>query len=165
MLWLKTKIPWLSLILLVATYCVFGWYIAQLSVIWSQWLAEQGEGLGWGIKQELYTGILYVLSGGVILLVTFGLTAPVALITFFMGSPLKTDVRAMFSVLAWSFAVVIIVCWLEYFIHFLVLVCSAILARLGLQELNYSNRLIYLILSLISLCSFSLGIFLYVKFG
>lgn len=164
MFWLK-KFPWLSLVLLFATSCVFGWYISQESLIWSHWLAEQGEGWGWGLKEELYAIILYILSAIVILVITFGLTAPVAIMTFFMGSPLKTDISAMISVLVWSFAVVIVICWLEYFVRFLVLVSAAILARLALQESGYKDWQACLILSLVSICSFSLGILLFTEFG
>lgn len=160
MFWLK-RLPWVSLILLILTYGSFGWYISQTSEAWSVWWIEYGKSLGWDLEETLLVIILYILAAIVILLVTFGLTAPVALLTFFMGSPLKSDLRAMFSVLIWSFAVVVIICWLEYFVHFLLLICSAILARLGLQQLGCNTWQTVIIIILISLVSFILGLFLF----
>ncbi|WP_013322616.1 hypothetical protein [Gloeothece verrucosa] len=164
MFWLK-KFPWLSLILLFTTYSIFGWYVSEFSVAWSHWLAEQGKGLGWGVQEELYSIFLYIFSAIIILLITFGLTAPVAIITFFVGSPLKSDIRAMFSVLAWSFAVVMVVVFLQYFLHLLLLVSAAILARLGLQDAGCNTWQSYLLLSLMSLGSFLVGIWLFTQLG
>ncbi|ACK71914.1 conserved hypothetical protein [Gloeothece citriformis PCC 7424] len=164
MYWLK-KFPWLSLVLLLATYGVFGWYVEQSKSLWNSWIIEQGRGWGWTIEEDLLGISLYVVSGAVILAITFGLTAPVALLTFFMGSPLKNDVRAMFSVLVWAFAVVIIICWLQFFAHLLLLISAAILGRLALQEWGCKTWQASLIISLLALSSFMVGLFVSSELG
>ena len=164
MSWLR-KFPWLSLSLVLLSYSIFGWYVAQSSVWWSHWLVEQGKSWGWFLEQEAASGIIQLLGAALIGLISVALTTPVALITMFFGSGLKSDMRAFVSMLGWAFASVLIIRWFHYFAHFLVLLCSAILGRLDLQGAGYNQWQIFFILTGFCLGSFGLGVLAFTMYG
>jgi hypothetical protein len=66
--------------------------------------------------------------------------------------------------LCWSFAVVLMICWLEYFVRFLVLLCAAMLARLELLEAKYNNWQTFAILAVISGGGFGTGVLMFEYF-
>ncbi|MBR8827995.1 MAG: hypothetical protein DSM107014_08860 [Gomphosphaeria aponina SAG 52.96 = DSM 107014] len=152
-------IPWISLILLFLTYCVFGWILSQSNADLTIWVLEQGEALGWELQAEMISVIIQILETVLILTLTIALTTPGALLTFFFGSWLDSDVKGFMSVLIWTFAFVLMVCWLKYFIRLLVILAAVILARLELQLAGYQDWQISTILAVICLTGFGIGLF------
>jgi hypothetical protein len=152
------KFPWLSLCLIVVVYGVFGWIVARSSVNWSEELVEQGKAWGLVLDDEYATFIIDLLGIALILAIAVGLTAPIALITICFGIWLRSETKAWFSILAWAFAVVFIIRWINYFAKFLLLLCAALLGRLELQATGYNNWQTFTILSLISLGGFGGGV-------
>jgi hypothetical protein len=144
------------------TYTVFGWYISRSSISWSHWLSEQGDSWGWLLKEDVVFVMLHILAALAILGITVALTAPVAVISVFFGSWLKSDVKAMMSVLGWSFAVVVMMCWLEYSVRFLVLLSAAVLARFELREAGYNNWQLLAILTIIGVGGFGTGALMFI---
>jgi hypothetical protein len=65
----------------------------------------------------------------------------------------------MVSILFWSFVLVLVICFLENFLRFLILFSASILGRLELQELNYKSYQIILILVTVSFLGFTTGYF------
>lgn len=158
MAWLK-KFPWLSLGVLLITYSVFGWFVSQAKRELSLWLIEQGQEWGWSLSETLASRIVYILGIDLILLITIALVAPVTLMTILFGSWLKSDIKAMVSILGWSFASVFILCWFDYFVRFLILLSSAILGRLELRIAGYNEWQTFMILTFVCLSGFGLGVF------
>ncbi|WP_267383167.1 hypothetical protein [Cyanobacterium sp. uoEpiScrs1] len=155
----STKSPFLSLSVVFSTYCLFGWNVGLSVSSLTHSLIQQGKTWGWLFESDTVFLILHVLAGVLVLIITTSLVAaPVALITIVFGSGFKSDNRAMVSVLWWTFAVVLMVCWLEYFIRLLLLLCAATLGKLELQDQGYPQWKVLLILMIICLGSFGFGL-------
>ena len=159
------KSPWLSLSLLLLTYITFGWIFSSSNVSWTIWLIKQGHRFGWFLDKGLVSGIVDLLGAILILLMAIILIAPIKTIRIFFGRWIQSDKKAFISVLAWAFAVVLIFCWLEQFIRFLVLLSSAILARWDLQIAGYNEWQAFGILSVLCLSGFGLGLLIFQSLG
>ncbi|ACB52920.1 conserved hypothetical protein [Crocosphaera subtropica ATCC 51142] len=150
--------PLFCIAIVVLTYGSFGWYVAQSASFWSHWLADQGETWGWILEDETIFLLLHILAGSVVLLITASLAAPVAIITILFGSSFKSDNKAIIAVLLWSFVVVMMLRWIAFFAHFLLLFSAAILAKLELQKLGYPQWKVMSVLMIICLGGFTLGL-------
>lgn len=133
---LVKRLPWLSLLLLVLTYGVFGWLIAASDKSWMLWL----------------------MGAGYTLLIASALTAPWALLKGFYASFLESDSRAFVSVIVGAFLAVIIITWLGVFVRILVLISASALARLDLQTAGYNKWQAFGLLLVVALAGFGLGI-------
>ncbi len=152
------RFPWLTLALVLLAYSTFGWYIASSAALWSHQLVLMGESWKIFLDEDTVALGLHLFAALTVLLVTCGLIAPVALLTGFFGSSFKSDYRASLSILLWSFAFVVMLRWLSYFLQVLVLISAAILAKLELQELKFTELQVWLLLSAICFSGFGLGI-------
>ncbi len=152
------RVPFFCIVLVVLTYASFGWYIAQSASIWTVWLAEQGEVWGWVVEEDTIFLLLHIFAGTLVLLITASLIAPVALITVVFGSSFKSDSKAIIAVLLWSFVVVVMLRWIAFSAHLFLLFAAAILAKLELQKLGYSQWKVISILIVICLGGFVLGL-------
>lgn len=154
--WLK-KFPRLSLILLIATYGVFGWIYGS----WTMELAAEYR-LWYGLVEPMIaSAISYGLGLCLIIIIIIFFTAPVAIFTFGMASWFRLDVEAFFAI---AVSVVIFALVVEYpiaFTRFLILSAAAMLFRLDLQTIGYSQNLSKLILIVLSAISFSVGMLLF----
>ncbi len=56
-----------------------------------------------------------------------------------------------------AFLGVVIVFWLHTFAHFLVIMCAVLLAKIDTQAANFSDRLVFRIVSFVSLLGLFLG--------
>lgn len=157
MAWL-IKFPVLSLVVVFATYCIFGWNVGLSASSLAHSLVEQGKTWQWLLDEQTVFLGLHILAGVLVLSITASLIAPVALITIVFGSGFKSDNRAMVSVLLWAFAVVFMICWLQYFVRLLVLLCAATLGKLELQNQGYPQWKVILILMIVCLGGFGLGL-------
>ncbi|ELR99250.1 hypothetical protein [Gloeocapsa sp. PCC 73106] len=156
------KLPWLSLGLVFLAYGVFGWTIANSMGIWTVGLIERAEAWGVFISTAIAHYIIYLLIILVILLVILLITIPLKSLNFLFGSWLTSSNKALVSILFWSFIFVLILSFLEYFVRILVILSASILGRLELQEFDYKNRQILIILFSICLVGFMTGYFAYV---
>lgn len=164
MTWLL-KFPLLSLIIVLVTYGVFGWYVGESIATWTHSLGEQSRTWGWAVEDQAVFLGLHILAAIVIVLITSSLAAPVALITIVFGSGFKSDNRAIIAVLFWSFAVVVILRWINYFVRFLILLSAAILGKLSLQNRGMPQWQVLLILGVICLGGFSVGLLSFDYYG
>lgn len=101
-------LPWLSISLLFGTHFIFGWLLHRFSVT----------PLIWGI-----TALAVLLQAGVLTL--FWRNTRV----FFLKR-LQSDIGYFVAVLAFASLVVVAVAWIHFFAHVLVMLSSALLARL-----------------------------------
>ena len=156
------RFPWLYLGLVFLAYGVFGWIVAKSMNLW---IAQFREVIAyWGLSLSPMTAklLIYSLISLVIFVIILILTIPVKSFKFLFGSWLKSDNQAMVSLLFWSFVLVLVICFLENFIRFLVLFSSNILGRLKLQELDYKGYQIILILITVSFLGFTTGYFSFI---
>ena len=147
-------IPLLSTGLLIITYAVFGWDIAAKSLDWSQILFNQFQQWHIGLEQEIFIVVIHALALIAIILTALALTAPIALMTFFVGSWVQSEVRSIVSILIWSFLFVLVLRWFNLFIEFLVLLAAAILGRIEFRSAGFNSLQTLGILTLLCLLSF-----------
>lgn len=159
--WLK--VPWFTLSLVVLSYSLIGWHAASWSSLLSVWLVEEGQSWGWLLRQDAASAIIQIAEVVILCLISLALTAPVAIITLFVSTGLRSDAKALISLLGWSIIIVLIIRWFHYFVHLLVLFCAAILGRLQLQQLGYNRWQVTSILVSCCLAGIGLGwvIFIY----
>jgi hypothetical protein len=160
MSWLA-KFPWLSLSLVMLTYGTFGWYIANADSSWGHWLFEQGEAWGWALEEGYFYIGIHLMAILSIAMISLALTAPVTLMTIFLGSWLRSDLKSIISILLWSFAFVLMLRWFGYFVRFMILFSAAILGRLELQRAGYNGWQIFTVLTSLCILGFGLGVFGY----
>ncbi len=156
--------PLFCLAIVVLTYSSFGWYVGSSAITWSHWLANQGEAWGWVLKDEVIFLLLHLLAGGVVLVITASLAAPVAIITILFGSSFQSDNKAIVAVLLWSFIAVVMLRWIGDFSRIFLLLSAAILAKLELQKLGSPQWLVMFLLIVICLGGFALGLVGYYQF-
>ncbi|WP_107667593.1 hypothetical protein [Cyanothece sp. BG0011] len=152
------RLPFFCIAIVMLTYGSFGWYVAQSASPWSHWLASQGEAWGWVLEDDTIFLLLHIFAGTLVLVITASLIAPVAIITILFGSSFKSDNKAIIAVLLWSFVVVMMLRWIAISAHLLLLISAAILAKLELQKLGYSQWKVMSILVFICLGGFTLGL-------
>lgn len=153
MLGLK-KIPWLSLILLLLTYGVYGWSYSS----WGMTSIEEGS-LFNRLEDTLATIFLYSVGGIFIILLTIAFTAPVSLMTISLSTWLKSETRAFLSIFIGAFAFALIIQKVDVFANILLLLSAALLFKLELQLAGYKNNwLSWLVLTCLCLLGFAGGI-------
>lgn len=130
------KLPWLSLTLLLLTYSIFGWILAEAI-------------MGWEIRLAV---------GASLLLIVLTLTAPITLIRVCFGSWLQSDVKAFIAIIFFSLALVAVIVWIKLFARVAVLLAAGALARLDLQRAGYGRWQALSLLAFICLLGYSLGI-------
>jgi hypothetical protein len=164
MLWLK-YVPIISIFLLLMTYTAFGWHVSSDGLVWSQSLSAQFNSWDINLEQQSILWAIHILALMVIVLTSLALTAPIALMTFFVGSWARSEVQSIISMVIWSFILVVMLRWFNYFIEFLVLICSAVLGRIELRNAGFSQLQAILILLSLCLASFGVGVYSYFHFG
>ena len=157
MSWLE-KTPWLSVFILFITYAVFGWSIASSANSWATLTLETVDSIGLFLEEQLVVIIIHLLALAVIIIISLALTTPVALITFFVQESISSDLRAVIAVFSWSFIVVLMFCFWDYFSDLLVMVSAGILVKLDLQKLGFKTWQVFLVILVLAFLSFLLGI-------
>lgn len=130
------KLPLLSLTLLLLTYSTFGWILAEEFAAWEVRLAV----------------------GIALLLLALTLTAPITLVRVCFGSWLQTDKKAFIAIIAFSFALVVIIVWIQMFARIAALLAAGALARLELQRAGYGQWQAISILCFSCLLGYGLGL-------
>jgi hypothetical protein len=136
------KFPLPSLLLLLFTDSIFGWLIAA-----SPLLLDSDK--AW---------FLWLLGAGYVMLIVLALTAPLTMIQTVYASWLKSDTRALLSIIFSAFLAVILIRWIQLFIRILVLLSAGALARIDLQVAGYTPLQAFKILTVFSLAGYGLGI-------
>lgn len=155
--WLE-KMPWLSLCILFLTYMLFGWSITEQALSWTELLLETGENINLLIEEDTILVSIHLIALATIIIITFFLTTPIALITFVYKESVGSDVKAFISVFVWSLFLVIIVCYFSFFADFFVMISAAILARFDLQKLGCKNWQTFIIILFLAISAFSVGV-------
>ncbi len=164
MVWLK-YIPFFSITLVMITYGVLGWNISSASPGWSQQLLEQSQNWSLGLEQNAIIIAIHALVIVVIVLTSLALTAPITLVTYFVGGWVHSSLQSIATMLVWSFIFVITLRWFNYFVDFLVILCSAMLGRIELRYAGLNQIQSILILMTLCISSFLGGVFSYFHFN
>ncbi len=136
---LVKKLPWGSLALLLFTYIIFGWLLYTWSASWHIWL----------------------IGAALVLLIALALTAPLKILSICFGSLLKSDSQAFITIITMAFVAVVLLRWFPIFVHFLVLLSAASLARLDIQIAGFTGLQAFWILAVVSLVGFCLGLLIH----
>ncbi|MGV2832110.1 hypothetical protein [Myxosarcina sp. GI1(2024)] len=147
------KIPWLSLILLLLTYGVYGWSYTS----WGVTSIDEGSIFN-QFERDLAIVFLYSVGGILIILLTIAFTAPISLMTISLSNWLKSEVRAFLSIFIGAFAFAIIIQMVEVFADFLLLLSAALLFKLDLQLAGYQRWFSWFLLTCLCLLGFGGGI-------
>lgn len=131
-----TNLPFFSLFLLLVTYAVLGWQVAQPNTTRADWLAV----------------------GGIILLIALTLVSPVAQIRRFFGVWLQSNATAFLSIVIFAFAAVMILTHLDIFARWLILLAPGLLVRLDLQVAGYRDWPAFGIIASVCLGGYSGGL-------
>lgn len=163
MLLYKNRTLWRFFVLfflMPTIYSIFGWSITNDTEVWSQWLTEsnQLQKLNIIVLDETARQILYGLSLLIILGITFGITIWSRVVTSLLAACFKSNMTAITAVVFWSLGLALIIIFINYFAEFMLLLGSAILGRLELQESGYNNWQTCSILTAICVCSFAIGL-------
>lgn len=137
------KIPFLSLTLLILTYALFGWFVAEAT-------------------RKLW---IWVVLGFIIVLLVFVLVGPVGKFRNVFTIWLKSDATAFLSIIVFAFITVMLVTRLDLLVQWLILLAPGYLASLDLQRLGYSPWLTFGVTVSLAVLSYSLGIVLQQQFG
>ncbi len=128
------KIPWLSLLLLLAAYSIFSWFLIQT------------------------TGALaWLLVGTVASLQALLLTTWFNGLKRFAHLWLSSDLGYFTLILILAISSTMALVWFKTFGHFLVLVSAELLARLDLQNAGYSRWQTLLMLMFVACLGLGLG--------
>lgn len=160
MSWLE-KMPWLSLFILFVTYTVFGWSVSSATDSWVHGILEINKNIDWFLEEELITHLIHLFALAVIIFISLFLTTPVALITFAFKKSIASDVKAFIWIFAWCFILVLMFCALDYFADLLVMISSAILVKLDLQNMGFKTWQVFSIIVILASSSFALGIIIF----
>lgn len=129
------KLPWVSLVLLLAAYSTLGWLLSAYHDPWFVW-------------------VITVIS---VLLLATSLSSPWSRIRNGLARLFKSDSRAFFVAVVAAFLSVAIVTWLHVFVQALLVISAGILFRLDAQTAGLSNRQTFWILVTVSLTGLLLG--------
>jgi hypothetical protein len=142
-----------SLLLLFLTYGAEGW-------LYGSWIYEllKQESILNNFVESARISILYGVAILGIALLVIMFTSPAFLLTVSLNSWLKSDARAILSILIGAFAFAIVIQRVDFFARFLVLVSAIFLGKLDLQLVGCSRWLCSLILILLCWFGFTGGI-------
>lgn len=156
MRWLK-KFPWLSLIILIATYGVAGWHYAE----WSRQIILEGQIWHWRINPAMAAIVVYGLAVTGIVVISIIVNTPLEFVTVSLGGWLKSEAKAVMSIFFGALAFALIVQRLQHFVRFLVLFAAFVLFKLDFRTAGYSELVSRIILIFFSLGGFSSGVILF----
>ena len=129
------KLPWVSLALLLATYITLGWLLSAVNAPLMVWITV----------------------AGAIVFLAVALSSPWSNIRDGFGRLLKSDTRAFLVAVVSAFCVVIFITWLHLFANLLVVLSAGALVRLDTQTARWSNRQIFIFLSVVPAIGLGLG--------
>lgn len=132
-------IPFLSLTLLLISYGIFGWSLANSNA----------------------SLLVYVIVVAAIFLLDAILTSPLPSLKKIIAPWFQSEVATFLSVIFGAFLFVIVMRWIQFFVNTFVLVSAGILVRLDTQVYGLKKWQSFWVLVIISEASLGLGYALY----
>jgi hypothetical protein len=134
------RLPFFSLLLLLAAYCSFSWFMFT-------WFRENSQPI-WPVWVMV---IFFALAQALLL------TAFAQGFRSFMSSWLKSDIGYFSMIALGAFSITVILVWIHVFEYILMLVGAEVLARLNLQHAGCDKWLSLIILTVVSLGGLAIG--------
>jgi hypothetical protein len=167
-----TKLPWISLSLLLVSYASLGWTVSGAEFpdfFWVEVICEQvyagltllptlavdGSSPCHIIAEHNLAGALLAVSW--ILLAAIAFMSPLTSFSRFITQSFKSDTVAFLSVFLIAGLATIILFWMHVFMQILTILAAEALARLDIQTRGLSGVEAFWILVLVSLTGLSLG--------
>jgi hypothetical protein len=158
--WLDKNIL-ISLGIFLCTYGVLGWSIASIVESWASIINEHSIVTHFLLQDKVLLLIIKLLILAITVLVSLGLTSPLALMTFIFEESINSDLKAFIAIFVWSIILVFIFCSIDYFADLLVITSTNILLRLELQKSKFKNWQIFFVTLILAFIGFTLGMFLF----
>ncbi|MFB2892446.1 hypothetical protein ACE1CI_05830 [Aerosakkonemataceae cyanobacterium BLCC-F50] len=145
--------PLLSLFLLFVTYMILGWVLHTNTA-------------GWGLCNGQLFGLTFffkckwwvlILTGALILLLAETLAAPLSNLRKILSLTFQSDTRAFLALITLAFLTSILIIWVNFVAYIVLLVASALRARLDMAMIGLKDWQAFFILSAVSLSGFLLG--------
>lgn len=129
------KIPWISLLLNLATYTTFGWLLSTIKIFPWVWLIVI-------LTPFFLAGIL---------------TSPFSNLEFLIVRWIRSDILTFFFISLSAFFAVLILNWIHVFADALVILATTALVRLDFHVAGFNDKKSFWLLSFISLIGLGLG--------
>ncbi|OKH17274.1 hypothetical protein [[Limnothrix rosea] IAM M-220] len=157
--------PWLSLCLFCLTYGIFGWLVGSFLNDWQAWILTHQNWFFWDINEAIARQMSIGFGASLVFILMVILTAPLHLVRICFSSWLRSDTRAFISVLGWALAAVLIITWFHYFARLFVLISAGMLCHLDLQLCGCRAWQVFVVLTILSLGSYTLGLHGFMQWG
>jgi hypothetical protein len=148
------KFPWISFVLLLLAYFIFGWFYGE----WSFWVLAEIKSFYWLQKINIDTMTLDIFGGLLLVAIVLIFTGVVTLVTGRIVRRMKTQLQVFTSIIGGSLAMVSILYWFEYFIRFLVLFAAAALFRIELRNAGFRKERAAITLAVCCSIGFTAGV-------
>lgn len=145
--------PLLSLLLLFITYAILGWVLYTNTIGWGLCSAELF-GLTFFFKCKWWVMILAV---ALILLLAETLAAPLSNMRKFISQAFQSDTRAFITLISLAFFTALLIIWIHFVAYILLLVATALRARLDMLIIGFKDWQAFFTLAAISLSGFIIG--------
>ena len=150
---------WISFGLFCLTYGIFGYLIGSSAVDWQSWILNHQNWFAWEVNEAIALQMVYGFGAMLIILLMILLTVPLKVMQVLFGSWLRSDTKAIISVLSWALAAVLVMTWSHYFARIFVLISAGMLCHLDLQLCGCRAWQVFIILTLLSLGSYGIGLY------
>ncbi|XWK86150.1 MAG: hypothetical protein U7127_18230 [Phormidium sp.] len=145
--------PLLSLLLLFVTYMILGWVLYTNTIRWG---ICNGELFGLTISFKCKWWVL-ILAGALILLLAETLAAPLSNLRKILSLTFQSDTRAFIALISLAFLTSILIIWINFVAYMVLLVASALRARLDMAMIGFRDWQAFFTLAAVSLSGFLLG--------
>jgi|GEM_PF-1535657 len=156
------QFPWLSWILFLIVYAVFGWLIASDEDSWTKVLFEHLR--IWGVhdiltdsQSLLRTVIVNLLEVSFVFLLIFFFSDFFSLLESICKTPFASNILTFGYIVFWALLVSVVLSWISYFTRLLILLAAALLLRTDMQRLDMNHLQTCIIIRLSGIVAFILG--------
>jgi hypothetical protein len=129
------RIPWIALGLLLLSYSTLGWALSNTQAPWFVWL-------------------VVVMS---LLLLVGTLTAPYSTLAKYSSILLGSNTKTFVATILGAFLFFMMLAWFRVFLDTLLIICSAILARIDFQSAGFKEGQAFMVTSIFSIAGVGLG--------
>lgn len=145
--------PVLSLLLLFFTYMILGWALYTNTIRWG---LCNGELFGVTFSFKCKWWVL-ILTGALILLLAETLAAPLSNLRKILSLTFQSDTRAFIALICLAFFISVLIIWINFVAYMVLLVASALRARLDMAMIGFRDWQAFFTLAAVSLSGFLLG--------
>jgi len=143
----------LSLLLLFITYMILGWVLHTNTAGWGL-CNNQLLGLTFSFQCEWW---VLILTAALILLLAETLAAPLSNLRNILSLTFQSDTRAFIALVTLAFFTSLLIIWINFVAYVVLLVASALRARLDMAMIGFRDWQAFFSLSAVSLSGFLLG--------